>query len=413
MAGRILILALGVCLARPGLAAIELHLEAEAGPELDTNANRVQPLIVPCPAGQSCVAGQCRKDSCTGAACATGLPCTSADAESAVLAGLLRLTALGRIAYRVGDRHLLSAAYGGGGKVFLGDEARSADELVQQAAAAWAVRVARTLISLEGTYYDAFQRESQRDFRTGGGQVRATFGLGALSLTGSAGYRGLEYKPFPDYSFHGPSLGVELSRAFSLGSGADVVDWNLLGSYTVAARQYRGLAQGTPEPCPGRPEDLCNRWAGTRHQDLNHLLRAEVNYLGNLDATLFYSLEANQSNSHGETFVRHAVGLAFTARLVWSIFATAKGVLQFSRFADPFVVSRISTETFISIEDENRSRLAFQLARDVAPGLAVNLRYSLFVNESLSTAEGEREASMPAFLRHTLFAGLRLEYGRN
>jgi len=395
----------------PGLCQgqAKISIEGEMGPELDTNANRIQSIVVPCPPGASCTNGECLRDSDgspTGDSCIEG-------GEEPVTAGLLRVTLSGRYQARLG-RHAVSAMYAGGGKLFLSDEARSADEMVHRLNVGWAVLLpSPAVLSLEGAYYDAYQRDSQRDFRTGAAVARLTLGRrgAGLAATASAGYRGLQYKPVEDYSFQGPTAGLDLAATLTRGKAEDLVDWNLSLSYAVGHRRFSGHAEGTPEPCPGRPEDVCNQLSETGRGDLNHVVRAEVNYLGNADASLWYSLELNQSNSYGETFSRHILGLKFTTLVAWGVFLTAKGVLQFSQFRDPYLISRIPNETFLTIEDENRSRLILQLARDLSSQVSINLRYGFYVNESI-TQEGQAGSVLiPAFLRQTLFLGLRMEWG--
>ena len=389
-------------------ASARVEVTAEAGPELDTNAHRVQPIVVPCPPGSTCVSGRCM----TTGNVPTGETCITSP-EDPLMAGLLRITATLRYSLRLGERHAFSVGYGGGGKVFLGDDAREADELVHRGNLGWASQLPRGgVLSVEGSFYDAYQRESIRDFRTGAGLARLTLGerRGGLAVSTSVGYRALEYKPIHDYDFHGPLAGMELASSLQSGDVDDQVDWGLHLSYWVGLRQFSGVAEGVPLPCPDRPNDLCNQPTTSGREDLNHLVRAEVGYLGNADASLWYTLEVNRSNSHGETFSRHIIGLRFTAPLVWGIFFTTKGVLQFSRFRDPYLISRIPNETFVTIEDENRSRLVLQLARDLTSFLSLNLRYSLYVNESVTQAATDMAVRIPDFRRQTLFLGLRVEY---
>lgn len=138
------------------------------------------------------------------------------------------------------------------------------------------------------------------------------------------------------------------------------------------------------------------------------MLRAEVAYLGNADVAIWYGLEINQSNSYGWGYARHIVGIRFTTRLVWEVFLTVKGVLQFSRFNDPLTINLQSPE---EIDSENRSRLAIQLSRELSQRWSVVLRNGIYLNES---SDKERRVQGQAYLqpyfRLTLFAGVRFEY---
>jgi hypothetical protein len=374
---------------------------AEAGPELDTNAYRVNEAA----AGESsCVPVQTPGG--------TTLQCL-------VTAPLFRISASAGLRARLGGRHLLALDYGGGGKVFFTGEARQADELVQLASGGWGMAFARRgALWLGGSYYDAFQRTSTRDFRTGtaGAQV-AIDGLPArLRATFDLGYRGLAYKPLPEYSFHGLVAGAGLGWRGTSGPEVAPNDWEVRAGYTASLRFFDGDVIAAPERCSSFP---CNE-VGTARRDLHQQLRFEATYLGTASAGLFYSLELNRSNSYGETFTRHALGLRFTTPLVWGLFLTAKASLLLSRYQDPYLISQVSTQSFVSIDEENRSSLVTQIAKELTERWSLILRWSLYVNASpLSQSESATPSNLAAstmtptgFLRQTVFLGARFEYGR-
>ena len=357
----------------PAWAAPSLGLGAEVGPELDTNATRVMSLQGP------------------------------------VSSGLMRMTGHASLRLRTAH-HTFSVGGGGGGKVFWRDMARAADEAVYHGDVAWGIRGAGSAAWLGATIYDAYQRESTRDFRTEGLTVQyAVDGPASTRLGAVASYRGLQYKPDERYNFHGPAGGVTLDWRLTSGRGDAVVDWTVRLQYSAGARFFAGQAIAIPSRCY-RLDALCAE--DVARQDLNHQVRAEVQYLGNADAALSYSAEINRSNSYGETYHRHAIGLKFTASLLAGIYLTAKGVLQLSRFRDPYLVSEVSNVSFVSIDDENRSSLVLQLARDLAEHWTLNLRYSLFVNESGAAAATDPLA-VGDFFRQTVFFGVRFEYGKS
>jgi hypothetical protein len=379
VAVRVLVIAAGLALLPvPAAAAPSLGVIAELGPELDTNSTRVT------------------------------------SPQEYVASGLMRMTGSGALRLRT-PHHLLVLDAGGGGKVFWRNAARAADELVYHGDLAWGIRAAKSTVWLGSTLYDAYQRESTRDFRSEGLTVQYSIDGPASTHVGLlAAYRGLQYKPDSRYSFHGPGGGVSFDWRLASGRGDAVVDWTLRLQYMAASRFFSGQAIAVPGRCTGLTV-LCTEEAA--RQDLNHQVRAEVQYLGNADASLFYSAEINRSNSYGETYHRHALGLKFTTSLFAGVFLTAKGVLQLSRFRDPYLISEVSNISFASIDDENRSSLVLQLARDVAEHWTINLRYSLFVNESSSQTQASQQDPLAipigSFLRQTVFFGVRFEYGRS
>ena len=382
-----LCLVASLCLAlctRPAQAGPQLNITAELGPELDTNATRLQVL--------------------------------AAGVDAPVTSGLMRLVARGSLGLRLGQRHFVSLEYGGGGKLFWTEDAQSANELVQHLDLAWAVRLPAGVLWVNGSYYDAFQQQSERDFRTGHGGLRFTMSHTPpnMEVNFHLGYRGLQYKPLESYDFQGPLGGVNIKWALTSGDVEHEVDWTLGLSYTAAHRSYTGMLMGLREKCPpsgdGSPSEVCIYPKDSPREDLNMVARAEVNYLGNADATLWYAAEINTSNSFGETYVRHAVGIKFTAPLLWGVFFTARGVLQLADMLDPYSRQVVQNLTFVNIEEENRTRLSVQFSRDLVKHWSLNLRYSLFVNESTSTDSLSGASEKPTFLRQTLFLGVRFDY---
>ncbi len=356
--------------ARLGRAEVGYDLSAELGPELDSNATR-QP---------------------------------STDGDEEVRAGLFRIVADGKLTIR-GGRHRLALAYGGGAKLFASERARSADEVVQRARASWGwLSGKRRSFWLLGGYYDAYQRESRQDFRTGTATTRVALAsaggtVGSLDL----GYQGLEFKPFDDYSFHGLAGAVSLATRV-VPDRADEIIWRLGVSYGLALRSYNGpvLGEQRRDPCAEEPDSPT---CGEHRRDLSHTVRVWAAYSGNAVARLWYGLELNGSNSFGETFTRHAVGIRFTTLLGGGIYLTTKGVLRFSSFRDPFLVLSSSQTRFVDIDDENRSTLVLRLGRDLTDRWGLALRYSLHVNES---SGGQGELRSAGFLRHLLFLGVRV-----
>jgi hypothetical protein len=71
-----------------------------------------------------------------------------------------------------------------------------------------------------------------------------------------------------------------------------------------------------------------------------------------------------------------------------------------NKYLDPVLLDRqVATQTFISIEDENRNALVVDIERPIGKsGVAVAARYSLYTNE-LSAAPVQ-------FMRHVAYLGV-------
>lgn len=374
-------------------------VSAELGPELDTNPARVT--------GRDTL----RDDGSVEIH-------QSYDGSGQVAAPLLRAVGRAAISWQKG-RHLLGASYGGGGKLYFGEVGRLSDELVQHASLLWGVQLRKgALLRLDGGYYDAFLRQPagcnrpglpcppQRDFRTG--QAGAAVELSAQWLRAlfKLGYFGLEFKPDGEYSYQGPVLGLSLRRVFNTGRGDATAEWSLGASYVGTLRAFGGGAQ-VPAPCSQASGSFeCTTEGDANRRDLNHVARVDLDYLASAAGGLFYSLEINRSNSFGESYLRHAIGLKFTAPLPFRLFLTAQVVLQLSSFGDA-LFSRVATQSFADIDSENRSRLLLHIARDIGKHWSIALRYALYVNESGTTSTG---VALPGFFRQTVFLGVRFEY---
>ena len=84
----------------------------------------------------------------------------------------------------------------------------------------------------------------------------------------------------------------------------------------------------------------------------------------------------------------------------------------------------MSTVSFVSIDEENRSSLITQLAKELSERWSLILRWSLYVNASPLSQSDSATTPSPSnltaaqaitptgFLRQTLFLGARFEYGR-
>ena len=380
----LLALALGLCgllFATTAWAGVEDYsLWLEAGPVVDSNS--------------------LRGDDCQSSACGAA----AGDSVAPVTSALMQMTADGNLRLKVGGVRF-GLGYGGGAKIFFAEAARQADELVHHLRGSVALPSRKVGIGLSANYYEAFQRVSTRDFRTAA--FFSTFTVAHASATTATlrlGYFGLHYKPSVDFGFQSLVAGLALSRRLSSGPADERVNWRLRLSYNATLRGYEGKATTAPEACSTDPSGWCTQLDQDR-RDLNQLINVSIQYLGAANARFFYSAEINSSNSFGEAFVRHAVGMKFTAPLYWKFYLTAKGVLQFAKFDEPYN-REVTSSSFTSIDDENRSTLVLHLARDISKRWSFGLRYAIYLNETQNEAAG-KPAETPSFLRHLLFLGLR------
>ena len=369
------------------LAVLKLSLRLELGPEYDSNANRAE-----------LVAGAVNSDPPVGSA-------------------LMRTTARVSLAWKRGA-NLLKAQAGLGAKIFFDPGALDQSVLVVQGGLEDRVRLGRAAdLTLAGDYYDAFQDLiapvctnclRRRDFRTGtaGARVTAYDGPGAFWIGG--GYRGFVYKPDQYFDFNAPSGELGASASLQLGPGDDAHELTFAASYRVERRAYAGALQlrGNDRTCaPDLPlVDGCLVTGKASRTDWFHEAGAELAYVGTLLASLGYTAQLDRSNSFGQSLLRHLVTLKLGYRLPWQLYATLKAQLMVTKYLDPVLLDRrISTMTFVTIEDENRNAVIVDLERGFPKrGLAIDARYSFFTNELGSPPT--------SFRRHVAYLGLTYRF---
>jgi hypothetical protein len=363
------------------LAALKLSLQLELGPEYDSNANRAE-VIRNAPTG----------DTPTGSF-------------------LLRTTIRGGLTWRAGP-NLLRVGALVGGKVFFSPAVQDQNVIVGQINVEDRVQLHRAVdLGVSGSYYDAKQLpvitdcmvrscDRHRDFRSGSAVLRLGFrdGPGALALWG--GYRGFEWKPDPAFDFQAGQAGASSLLKLHVGPPDGEHEIDLAATYHFERRQYPG-PQEVNGCMPGEPlRDTCITFGTDRRGDWFHDAMVELTYVTKVLASVGYGVQLNQSNSFGQSLLRHIITVKLAFRLPWEIYVTLKGQLLLNRYLDPILLDRqVNSQTFISIEDENRNAVVIDLERPFSRiGLALNARYSLYTNE-LSD-------SPVSFLRQVVYLGL-------
>jgi len=367
------------------LAALKLALKLELGPEWDSNANRAE-----------IVAGTVANDQPTASF-------------------LLRTTARGTLQWRSG-RNVLRAMAGAGGKVFFNPDVNDQDVLVTQVAVEDRVRAHDRLeLGLGGDYYDAWQLDvtppcaalgcfRRRDFRTGSLTARASLVDEDGEVSVSGGYRGFEYKPDAAFNFNAGQLSALAVARLKLGPEGREVELDVAAAYHLERRLYDGLLEVNRCP-PGVPiTDACLAAGGATRADWFHEASLELTYLRELLVTVGYAVQLNLSNSFGQSLMRHLFTAKIAFRLPWQLYTTLKGQLLVTRYLDPVLLDhQINSQTFVSIEDENRNAFIADLERPVARGLSVEARYSIYTNELA--------ASPVSFLRQVVYLGVTYKIG--
>ena len=377
------------------LALLNLTLRLELGPEYDTNANRSE-----------VVAG-------------------AVNADPPVQSALTRTTARLGVVYKT-RRNLVKAQVGFGSKVFFNPKVFDQDVVVGQGSLEDHVTLDRkSQLTLHGDYYDAYQHLvpstctdclRRRDFRTGQGGVRLTAFDGPGTFWIGGAYRGFQYKPDAYFDFQSPVGEVGAAVSERLGTDDAPHDLTLSASYRVERRFYSGVQQlrsDMPQCAPDLPlADGCLVDGTKKRADWFHEAGVELTYVGVLLASLGYAIQLDQSNSFGQSLLRHIVTLKLAYRLPWQLYATAKLQLLVSDGLDRVVLdTQVSNLTFATIEDENRNAVILDLERDIplkgarhgGQRLSIDARYSFF-----ASTLGAQQTS---YRRHLAYLGLTYRFG--
>jgi hypothetical protein len=338
-------------------------LRGELGEELDSNAHRTENV-----AGAIYVAP------------------VSSPVTRVVLTGLL--------ADNVAPGQDLAVSATLAGKLFSAAGARDEDVAIAQNALTWRWTLSpRAALAATGTYYEAFQRESQplsndrRDFRSLAPAARLGVAVGEGAEVGvGLGYRLFVFKPDRDFDFGAPTAGVDLRWARESADGG--AEWEVLGD---AAYERRAFAGPALVACPSDPGGVsCPPAVGTDLRTDNFLVaRLQLARTGRVLVGGGYALQYNASNSFGETVMRHFVTARFAASLPGGLYVTARAELLLARYRDPVIVAQGNDvgRPFISIEDENRSSVRVDLSRNLTDRLQLIARYTFYANE-LGASQG-------------------------
>ena len=370
------------------LAVVRFGLTLSLGPEYDSNANRAE-----------VVANAESPDSPTGSF-------------------LLRTTGNGQFLWRQGANQLRLSA-GIGGKIYFNPAVFDQDVLALQLGAEDRVRVAPFLhLALVGDYYDAWQLDvapyRHFDFRSGSALARVYFvdRLGEVTLSG--GYRGFQYKPDPYFDFQAAQATAYGVARAHFGANDDH-ELDVAATWHLERRYFSGVVEEFQQNneldpmlrCAYGHEilDRCLVAGSALRADWFQEMGLELTYVGPLLAAVGYGIQLNQSNSFGQSLLRQLVTVKLSYRLPWNLYATVKAQLYITKYLDPVLLDRqVNTQTFITIEDENRNAVIVDLERPFAgTGLALDARYSVYTNEL--------SPSPVSFLRQVVYLGLTYRVG--
>ena len=221
-------------------------------------------------------------------------------------------------------------------------------------------------------------------FRALGGEGLVTLRGGEeRSLTIALGGRDFVYKPDPAdrYDWRGPTASVRLDLTlWERDEGARSIELSALFGFEARAYDSFANASACPEDAPPM-EKGCFTGTSLPRSDRFQRGGLELTWTGRFVAAAAYQLSVTDSNSYGQSIVRHRVTLSATRDLPWRLYGTALATVQLDNYPDGLPVDRDpQTQTFTTLDDENRSSLQVRIARPVARAWAIEGRGAIWRN---------------------------------
>lgn len=276
----------------------------------------------------------------------------------------------------------------------------------------WRLPGRSAALAVRGSYYDTVQYDVgahepmvvPRHFAMAGGELMLTvLGPDHHRLIASSGYRRFRYKPSEVYNWHGEHYSLAYRTTFWRGDpdlDLDAASIDVTVSYRLERRNYRGDAFTSICSDTEAPRPACFRAMGIGRTDLHHGAAAEIVYTGDRIYSARYELEVTDSNSVGQSLVRHRLELGLTTEIFAGVFATARAALQLDTYPDSLLLARdVNAQDFTTIDEDSRNTLSLHIARDITDRWSLEGRYALFTNEFAA-----RELS---FRRHVIYLGVQ------
>lgn len=194
------------------------------------------------------------------------------------------------------------------------------------------------------------------------------------AVTLVAGVRALTYKPDRDFDWLGPSAGLRFERTL-WHSTDDTRTLELSAEYQVERRAYTGLAFANHCPPGVELAPTCFAPTDLGRTDLHHAATVEATYTGERVLSASYSLIVVDSNSYGQSLIRHRLTLAATAELPAGFIGTATVTAQLDQYLDTLILSRdITSQSFTTVDDDNRSSFQVRAEHPITDRLAFEAR---------------------------------------
>lgn len=221
------------------------------------------------------------------------------------------------------------------------------------------------------------RRRLDRTFATFGGDVLLIMRKDDdRALTLGVGGRRFVYKPCNKFDWYGPSATARLDLKLWEQSGG-TRSLELSAFAAIEARSYNDVAFANAcadDEMPENPAD-CSAPTSLDRSDRYHRVGFEMTWIGGMVAALGYQLAVTDTNSYGQSLVRHRVNMSATRELLGGLFGTALVTLQYDQYLDGLIVQKdLQNQTFTTLDDENRSSFQLRVAKQLSPTFSLESR---------------------------------------
>jgi hypothetical protein len=217
----------------------------------------------------------------------------------------------------------------------------------------------------------------------------------------AVGARSFAYKPGAhgdgsdhDYDWTGPVASVRLDLVpWQDTTGARSFELALTAGFE--ARAYAGLAFVNACPPGAPPDPKCSSpTPSLLRRDRFQRVGIEATWVGKQVAAIGYQLIVIDSNSFGQSLVRHRATASITSGLPGGLYGTLLAILQIDRYVDGLVVGDIQLRDFANIENENSSSLQLRIARKLSASWSLEVRGAIWRNIGSTTMDLKYEREL-------------------
>jgi hypothetical protein len=112
----------------------------------------------------------------------------------------------------------------------------------------------------------------------------------------------------------------------------------------------------------------------TRH-DFFALVGASYSYKGPVNITVSYSYLDSSSNSFGESYSQHRIGLVVGIALPWQLMFLLNGQLRLAQYPDGVY---LTPDILVLEDDENQSSISVKMLRPLGEHFEIDVRYAFY-----------------------------------